>query len=154
MKQEDLQYSKLIKNMKTKKENSWDFSLDPHGLLLWEKKHYGKVFTALIAPKPLQKYVLYESHTSLGHNGMTRLYQFLRRQCFWTVIIEICLTVSTVSNKKLPNTKLCFESSPVTNSFHFNGLDGPIWGDIQRKSICPHSNMHDNTLCYVHPFGR
>ena len=41
-------------------------------------KDHDKEFTTLIVPKSLQKYVLYESHTGLGHNGTTRLYQFLK----------------------------------------------------------------------------
>ena len=39
-----------------------------------------KKSNALIGPKALHKYVLYESHTGLGHNGTNRLYQLLKRQ--------------------------------------------------------------------------
>ena len=34
-------------------------------------RDHDKELTALVVPKPLQKYVLYKSHTSLGHNGTT-----------------------------------------------------------------------------------
>ena len=40
---------------------------------------HGKEIMVLLVPKPLQEYMLHESHTSLGHNSKTTLYQFLKR---------------------------------------------------------------------------
>ena len=36
------------------------------------------MFDALVVPKILQKHILHESHSSCGHNGTTRLYQFIK----------------------------------------------------------------------------
>ena len=49
---------------------SGDFSLDPQGVLYKKGKGHDKEFIALIVVKPLQKYMLYLSYTSLGqwHN--------------------------------------------------------------------------------------
>ena len=69
--------------MKAKSKTvSSDFSLDPQGLLHKKIKDHGKEFTALIVHKSLQKYVLFKSHTNLGHNSTTRPYQYLNRQCY------------------------------------------------------------------------
>ena len=48
-----------------------------------EIKDHEKEFHALIVPKPLQKYVLYGLHTSVGYHSMSRLYQSLIRQYCW-----------------------------------------------------------------------
>ena len=42
-------------------------------------------FTVL---KTIQKYVLYESHNSLGYNGTTSLYQFLKKKYYWKHLKE------------------------------------------------------------------
>ena len=58
------------------------FNLDPKGVLCKKVQDNGKEFKVLIVPKALQKYVLYESHNSLGHNFTTQLYQFLKSQYY------------------------------------------------------------------------
>ena len=56
----------MIQNMKTKNKTvSRDFSLNPQGVLYKKVQDYGKEFKALLMPKELSKYVLFESHNSL-----------------------------------------------------------------------------------------
>ena len=58
--------------MKTKNKTiRGDFSSNPQAGLYKKVKDHRKEFKALIVPKVLQKYVLYESHNSLGHNCAT-----------------------------------------------------------------------------------
>ena len=79
----DPHYTKLIENMKLKnKRSKGDYSLDPHEALYKKIKDHEKEFRALILPKTIQIYVLYKSHNSLGYNGNTRLYLFLKRQYY------------------------------------------------------------------------
>ena len=41
------------------------------------------VFHAILVPNTLQPYILYESHKAQGHNGSTRLYDFIRKHYYW-----------------------------------------------------------------------
>ena len=57
----DPHYVKLIKNIKLKNEISIrDHRLYLHGVLYKKIQGHGKEFRALIVPKVIQKYVLYE----------------------------------------------------------------------------------------------
>jgi transposase InsO family protein len=40
-------------------------------------------FEALVVPKPLRAHILYYAHDTLGHNGTTRTYHFIKRFFFW-----------------------------------------------------------------------
>ena len=64
------------------KQNKGDYKLDPHGTLYKKIEDHEKEFRALIVPESIQKYVLYESHKSSGHNSTTKLYQILKRQYY------------------------------------------------------------------------
>ena len=79
--QEDSQYSELKTNHKNETVSE-EFSFEPKGALCKKIQDHRKEYTALIVPKLLHKYMLLESHTSLGHTGRTRLYQFLKRQYY------------------------------------------------------------------------
>ena len=57
-------------------------------------KDHGREFKVLIVPKTIQKYLLYESHNGLDHNGTTRLYQFLKRQYYWKGLKESAQNLS------------------------------------------------------------
>ena len=75
--------------MKLKNEMSTEnYSLDSHGALYRKMKDIGKEFRALIVPKTTHKYILYESHNSLGHNGITRLHKLLKMQYDWKGLKE------------------------------------------------------------------
>ena len=56
-----------------------DFSLDPQEVLYEKVQDHGNEFKVLIVSKILQNYVLFESHSIVGHNGTTESYQFLKR---------------------------------------------------------------------------
>ena len=71
----------------------------------------------------------HKSQTGLGHNGTTRLSQFLKRlllegtQKISTAVWE---TLFAMSNNKPANTKSCLtppKSSLEANGLHFNGFD-------------------------------
>ena len=99
-------------NVKVKYEMSkGNYSLDTHGALYRKIKDHGKEFRALIVPKAIQKYILYESHTSSDHNGITRLYKFLKSQTYWKDLREIsakiCQTLSTMSNNIYKHQIMC-----------------------------------------------
>ena len=75
-------YVKLIENMKLKNKGGQEhYNLDLFGTLHKKIRDHGKEIRVLIVPNAIQKYMLYESQNSLGHNGTTRFYQFLKRQC-------------------------------------------------------------------------
>ena len=65
--------------------------MDPQGILYMKVQDYEKEVKVLIVPKALQKCVLYESHKSLGYNGTTRFYNFLKRQHYWKDLKETVL---------------------------------------------------------------
>ena len=74
MQKKDAKYSEVIKHMKTKIKVSGEFSFNAQGVLYMKIQDHAKEFTELIVLKLHQRYVLYEIHTSLGHNVKTRLY--------------------------------------------------------------------------------
>ena len=64
-------------------KSQWRILLRYPSTTIQKVKDHEQEVTVLILPKTLQKYVLYQSHTSLGHNCKTRLHQFLKRQYYW-----------------------------------------------------------------------
>ena len=41
-------------------------------------------------PQTLQPYILYENHNSLGHNGSTRLHNYIKRHYNWRKLWQHC----------------------------------------------------------------
>ena len=128
LQEKNLHCDKLIENMNF--ENKWckgDYSLDPHGTLYKKVKYNGKEFRVLIVPKNIQKYVLYETHNSLGHNGTTGLYQLVKRLYYWKGLKE---SVQRFVRHN-PNTKQQIykhqKCANTSNSigFYFNRLHWP-----------------------------
>ena len=63
-------------------KSHFDFTMNSQGILFKTMKNHDKLFDALTLPKSLPKYILHESHSWAGHNGSTRLYQFIKRQYY------------------------------------------------------------------------
>ena len=114
----DPYYPKLIEKIKQRNEGSKeDSSLDPHSAIYKKIKDHRKEFGVLIVPNTFQKYILCESHNSPGHNGTTRVYQFLKRQYYWKGLkesVQKIVTLSAMSNNKSADTYLCTTSSRNT----------------------------------------
>ena len=56
----------MVENIKMKNKTvSADFTSETQGVVYKKVKDHGKEFQALIVPKALQMYVLYDSHNSL-----------------------------------------------------------------------------------------
>ena len=95
-------------------------------------KDHGRDFKALIVPKTIQNYLLYESHNGLDHNGTTRLYQFLKRQYYWKGLKESAqkfVRNCPQCETNFANTKLCAtlsRNTPNPNRFYFSRLNWPI----------------------------
>ena len=107
-------------------------SLDPQGVLYKNVQDHGKELMVLIVPMTLQKYVLYESHSSLGHSGTTLLYNISKEAILLLrtqgVSAKGYKTLFAMSNNKFTDTKLCTTSSEGTSDsdrFHFNGSGQP-----------------------------
>ena len=43
-----------------------------------------------MVPQTLQPYILYESHNALGHNGSTRMFNFIKKHHYWKKLWQHC----------------------------------------------------------------
>ena len=59
-------------------------------VVLIERSDEPNIFHAIMAPNTLQPYILYECHNTLGHNGSTRFYHFIRRHHYWKKVYQYC----------------------------------------------------------------
>ena len=124
-------------------------TLDPQGILYRKTRDHDKVFTALIVLESLQKYVLYEYHTSLGHNGTPRLYQCLNRKYYLKglrkSVHKLVRNFSKCQTKTLqaPNyTCLYLEVPQMMMNFTSIDLIGPF-------QIIPRGNWYDLTVICI-----
>ena len=46
-------------------------------------RHSGTRFNAIMVPKPLVQYLLYEAHESMSHPGSLKMYMFLHQRYYW-----------------------------------------------------------------------
>ena len=65
--------------------------MNPYGIPFKIMKDHGKIFDALAIPKSLQKYILHESHSCLGHNASNILCQEVKQQCCCKCLKEASL---------------------------------------------------------------
>ena len=125
------------------------------GILHKKTNDHEKEFTASVIPLTLQKYVLHESHTSLGHYSTSWLNTFFKKE---TVLLErfekVCVTIfetlPVISNNKFTGTKLCpipSRSPSDANEFYFKGSDRCFWNYVKRKPWCTYCNLHLYKSC-------
>ena len=59
------------------------YKLDEEGRLMKIVRHSGTRFDAIMVPKPLVPYLLYEAHESMSHPGSLKMYMFLHQRYYW-----------------------------------------------------------------------
>ena len=59
------------------------YQLDEEGRLMKIVRHSGTRFDAIMVPKPLVPYLLYEAHESMSHPGSLKMYMFLHQRYYW-----------------------------------------------------------------------
>ena len=118
-----------------------------------------KFFHTIIVPHTLQPYILYESLNVLGHNGPIRLYNFIKRCCYWKKLCQHC-------NKYV---RSCSECQQVTLkeaqyvNLHLPILQFPMsvismdplcpyYKTIKGKLTCINCYIHGNKLCIHDPY--
>ena len=90
LKQQDIHISKLLINVNQRKLNKKPYCLDEHGITYRKKRDGPNIFHTIMVPNTLQPYILYESHNALGHNGSTRLHNFIRGHYYWKKLCQHC----------------------------------------------------------------
>ena len=90
------------------------------------------IFHTIMVPNTVQPYILYECHNALGHNGSTRLYNFIRRHYYWKKLCQHCnkymlvCRMLTSNFKKSPSISTCIYLIPqIPMSFINMDLVGP-----------------------------
>ena len=61
-----------------------------NGIAYRKIKDGSNIFHAVMVPQTLQPCILYKSHNVLGHNGSTRLYNFIKRYYFQRKLCQHC----------------------------------------------------------------
>ena len=80
---QDVHLSEIIMKCKYKKCDKTLCHLDEHGIACRKIKDGPNIFHAVMLSQTLQPYIPYESHNALGHNGLTRLYNFIKKHYYW-----------------------------------------------------------------------
>ena len=110
----DPHYPEVIKECKEAIRQCVETLVGTQGMPFRKTRDHEKEFMASIMPNSLQEYVLYESHISLGHYGITRQYQFLKiTGKVKRSLLSVCEALSSVPNNKFADPKLC--STPPSN---------------------------------------
>ena len=60
-----------------------NYFLDAMGILHKKVINFNSIFSAVVIPQMLIKYLLHASHNSLGHTGATKLYHFIKRPYYF-----------------------------------------------------------------------
>ena len=90
LQQQDTHISEIIDKCKSKKCEKTLYYLDEHSIT-YRKIKLDKIFFHMIMVlQTLQPFILYESHSKLGHNGSTRLYNFIKRHYYWRKLHQQC----------------------------------------------------------------
>ena len=71
--------SKIINKSKSKYHDKTPYYFDEHGIAYRKFKDGSNIFHTVMVPQSLETIILYESYNALGHNGSTRLYNFIKR---------------------------------------------------------------------------
>ena len=90
LQQQDVHISKIVTKFMSKKCDKTVYYLNEYGVAYREIKDGPNIFHAVMVPQTLQPYILPESHNALGHNGPTRLYNFIRRHYYWRKMHQHC----------------------------------------------------------------
>ena len=109
------------------------YFLDDDVVLCWSVREGVHICKAMVVLKMLQQLVLTMMHDLLGHNGTTRLYNYIRQFHFWQELKQDCAN-HIHKCKDLPtgfsqNQTLCglkFKSTKCANGIYCNGLTRQI----------------------------
>ena len=66
------------------------YFLNSKGVLYYSVREGVQICKAMVVLKVLQQLVLTTTHDLLGHNGNTRLYNYIRLFYFWQVLKQDC----------------------------------------------------------------
>ena len=88
--QQGVHVSKIADKCKSEKNNKTPYYLYEYGMAyrkLWMDQIF---FYTIMVPHNLQPYTLHEIHNVLGHNGSTRLHNFIERHYYWKKLHQHC----------------------------------------------------------------
>ena len=128
LQQQDTHITEIATKCKSRKWNKTLYFLEEHGIIFWKIKDRSNIFHAIMVPQIMQTHFLYLSHTALGHNGPTRLYNHIKRHYYWRKLhVRSCPECQQVTVKEchyvdfhlhIPQFPMSFISMDILGQFH------------------------------------
>ena len=84
VREQEIEFKSILKQIKKDPDQYQSiYKLDEEGRLMKIVRHSGTRFEAIMVPKPLIPYLLYEAHESTSHPGSLKMYMFLHQRYYW-----------------------------------------------------------------------